>query len=92
MKMIRAIIRHFVLAELAERLNDTGFGGMTVSEAIHYHGEDFLGIPMNLVEIVLKDEDVEEVVTAIMSVAMEGMIYVFDMEGAINIRTGDRGV
>lgn len=108
MKRIVAIIKPFKLEEVKEALVKVGIGGMTVSEVRGfgeqrgqlevYRGQevkvDF--IPKLKIEIVVKDEQVEQVVEAILQSAYtgkigDGKIFISPVEEVIRIRTRERG-
>lgn len=108
MKKIVAIIKPFKLEEVKEALVKVGIGGMTVSEVRGfgeqrgqlevYRGQevkvDF--IPKLKIEIVVRDEQVEQVVEAILQSAYtgkigDGKIFISPVEEVIRIRTKERG-
>jgi len=108
MKKIEAIIKPFKLDEVRERLSNIGVQGMTVTEVKGFgrqkghaelyrgseYGVDFL--PKTKIEIVIKDELLEEVIQAISETAKtgkigDGKIFVIDIEESVRIRTGERG-
>lgn len=108
MKMVVAIIRPHKLQEVKEALVEAGIRGMTVSEVRGYgrqrgHVERFRGseytvdlVPKVKIEIVLRDEQVEEAINVIISAARtgeigDGRIFVIPVEDSIKIRTGERG-
>ena len=106
MKQITAVIKPFKLEEVRESLADVGVSGLTVTEVKGFgrqkgHTEldrgaeyvvDFL--PKVKVEVVVKDEDVDRVVEAIVAAAKtgkigDGKIFVTPVEQVIRIRTGE---
>lgn len=108
MKKIVAIIKPFKLEEVKEALVKVGIGGMTVSEVRGfgeqrgqlevYRGQevkvDF--IPKLKIEVVVRDEQVEQVVEAILQSAYtgkigDGKIFISPVEEVIRIRTKERG-
>ena len=108
MKKIEAIIKPFKIDEVREKLSNLGVQGMTVTEVKGFgrqkghaelyrgseYGVDFL--PKTKVEIVIKDEQLNEVIEAITEVAKtgnigDGKIFVIDIEEVVRIRTGERG-
>lgn len=108
MKKIEAIIRQERLESVKVALEKRGIVGMTVTEvsgrgrqkgiALQWRaGEyrvDFL--PKLRLEIVAKNENVDEVVRIIARSAWtgkvgDGKIFVFPVEKAIRIRTGESG-
>ena len=108
MKKIEAIIKPFKLEEVKENLDSIGVQGITVSEVKGFgrqkgHTELYRGaeyvvdfLPKIKIEIVLKDDQVEQVVDAIISAAKtgrigDGKIFVLPMDEVIRIRTGEKG-
>jgi nitrogen regulatory protein PII len=108
MKMVIAIIRPHKLQEVKEALAEAGIKGMTVSDVRGYgrqrgHVERFRGseytvdlVPKVKIEIVLRDDQVEDAIKAIIPAARtgeigDGRIFVIPVEDSIKIRTGDRG-
>ena len=108
MKKIVAIIKPFKLDDVREALSAQGISGMTVSEVKGFgrqkgHTELYRGaeyvvdfLPKAKVELVVKDEDVDVCVEAIIKGAHtgksgDGKIFVSDIERVIRIRTGEEG-
>ena len=108
MKQITAVIKPFKLEEVRESLADVGVSGLTVTEVKGFgrqkgHTELYRGaeyvvdfLPKVKVEVVVKDEDVERVVEAIVAAAKtgkigDGKIFVTPVEQVIRIRTGETG-
>ena len=108
MKKIEAYIKPFKIDEVKEALMEIGVGGMTVTEVKGFgrqkgHTELYRGseykvdfLPKVKIEIVIKKEDVERVVDAIVKTARtgqigDGKIFVMDVDDAIRIRTGESG-
>jgi nitrogen regulatory protein P-II 1 len=106
MKQITAIIKPFKLEEVREGLGDIGVSGLTVSEVKGFgrqkgHTELYRGaeyvvdfLPKVKVEVVVKDDDVERCVEAIVRAAKtgkigDGKIFVTDVAQVIRIRTGE---
>ncbi len=108
MKKIVAIIKPFKLEEVKEALVKVGVGGMTVSEVRGfgeqrgqlevYRGQevkvDF--IPKLKIEIVVRDDQVEKTIEAILESAYtgkigDGKIFISPVEEVIRIRTRERG-
>ena len=106
MKKVEAIIKPFKLDDVKEALFDMGISGITVSEVKGHgrqqgHTELYRGaeyvvdfLPKIKVEIVVKEEELEEVVKAIMKNARtgkigDGKIFVTPVEKVIRIRTGE---
>lgn len=108
MKMIHAIIRPHKLHEVKAALAELGISGMTVIDVRGYgrqkgHVERYRGAEYTVdllakvkLEIVVRDEQVEEVIEAILQTARtgeigDGKIFVTPVEEAVRVRTGDRG-
>jgi nitrogen regulatory protein P-II 1 len=104
MKKVEAIIKPFKLDEVKESLSGIGVQGLTVSEVKGfgrqkghtelYRGADFL--PKVKLEIIVRDEQVVEVVETIEKAAKtgrigDGKIFVLPIDEIIRIRTGERG-
>jgi len=108
MKKVEAIIKPFKLDEVKESLAEIGVHGMTVTEVKGfgrtggkkevYRGSAYVVdfVPKVKLEIVVPDDSVRQVVTAIMEAAKtgrigDGKIFVSSMEDVIRIRTGETG-
>src|SRR5246127_2623153 len=106
MKQITAIIKPFKLDEVRESLAEVGASGLTVTEVKGFgrqkgHTELYRGaeyvvdfLPKVKVEVVVKDEDVERCIDAIMKAARtakigDGKIFVTSVERVVRIRTGE---
>ena len=106
MKQITAIIKPFKLEEVREALGDVGVSGLTVTEVMGFgrqkgHTELYRGaeyvvdfLPKVKVEVVIKDEDVERCIEAIVKAAKtgkigDGKIFVTSVEQVVRIRTGE---
>ena len=106
MKQITSIIKPFKLEEVREALAAVGATGLTVTEVKGFgrqkgHTElyrsaeyvvDFL--PKIKVEVVVKDEDVDRCIEAIVKAAKtgkigDGKIFVTNVEQVVRIRTGE---
>ena len=100
MKKIECIIRSEKLKEVEKALRLAGVGGMTISEIKGFgkettRPEAYLILPKTKVEIYVTDEQVEELISAIVSICRtgelgDGKIVVLPMDGALRIRTGER--
>ena len=105
-KLISAIIKPFKLDEVREALNVVGVHGLTVTEVKGFgrqkgHTELYRGaeyvvdfLPKVKVEVVVKDDDVERCIEAILKAAKtgkigDGKIFVTPVEQVIRIRTGE---
>src|SRR5579884_796175 len=108
MKKIEAIIRPMKLDEVKIALGEIGVTGLSVSDVRgsgrqRGHRESFRGadyvfdLPMKVkIEIVARDEDVDEIVLTIEVHARtgepgDGKIFVLPMDEAVRIRTEERG-
>ncbi|SEL01593.1 nitrogen regulatory protein P-II family [Roseateles sp. YR242] len=107
MKQITAIIKPFKLDEVREALAEVGASGLTVTEVKGFgrqkgHTELYRGaeyvvdfLPKVKVEVVVKDEEVERSIDAILKAAKtgkigDGKIFVTPVEQVIRIRTGEQ--
>jgi len=108
MKKIEAVIKPFKLDEVKEALQDAGVQGLSVIEAKGFgrqkgHTELYRGaeyvvdfLPKVKIEVVVADDQVEQVIEAIVDAAKtgkigDGKIFVSSIEQAIRIRTGEEG-
>ncbi|AEF93415.1 nitrogen regulatory protein P-II [Desulfotomaculum nigrificans CO-1-SRB] len=108
MTKIEAIIRPGKLEEVKDALNKLGIHGMTVSQVIgcgHQKGrtEVYRGaeysinlLPKVKVEVVVRDQWVDQCVKAISEAARsgeigDGKIFVYPLSDVIRIRTGEHG-
>ena len=108
MKKVEAIIKPFKLEEVKEALNALGIQGMTVSEVKGFgrqkgHTELYRGaeyivdfLPKVKIEVVVKDEILDQVLDAVTEAAKtgrigDGKIFVIPVEDTIRIRTGETG-
>lgn len=106
MKMVSAVIKPFKLDEVREALSGVGVQGITVTEVKGFgrqkgHTELYRGaeyvvdfLPKVKVEVVVKDEDVDRCVEAIVNAARtgkigDGKIFVTSVERVVRIRTGE---
>ena len=106
MKLITAIIKPFKLDDVREALADNGVQGITVTEVKGFgrqkgHTELYRGaeyvvdfLPKVKVEVVVKTDDVDRCVDAIVGAARtgkigDGKIFVTEVERVVRIRTGD---
>jgi len=104
--MITAIIKPFKLDEVREALAACGVAGLTVTEVKGFgrqkgHTELYRGaeyvvdfLPKGKIEVVVRDEDVERCVDAIVAAARTGKIgdskiFVTGVARIIRIRTGE---
>ncbi|MCF8259211.1 MAG: P-II family nitrogen regulator [Melioribacteraceae bacterium] len=108
MKKVEAIVRPHKLEEIQTELREAGFSGITVSEVRGYgrqkgHKEVYRGSEYNLefvpkvkLEVVCKDELVEQAIEVIIKIAKtgevgDGKIFITSIEEAIRIRTEESG-
>jgi nitrogen regulatory protein P-II 1 len=108
MKLIVAVVKPFKLDEVKEALEAAGVQGMTVSDARGFgrqrgHTEVYRGaeyqvdfIPKTRIEIAVDDEQVDDIVKAIITSAAtgsigDGKVWVLPTEQLIRIRTGEKG-
>ncbi len=106
MKKVEAIIKPFKLDDVKEAITALEITGMTVSEVKGYgrqqgHSELYRGaeyvvdfLPKVKVEIAVKEEDLQNVIDAIINAARtgkigDGKIFVSSLEKTIRIRTGE---
>ena len=106
MKQITAIIKPFKLEEVREALAECGVTGLTTTEVQGFgrqkgHTELYRGaeyvvdfLPKIKVEVVVKTEDLERCIDAIVGAARtgkigDGKIFVTSIERVVRIRTGE---
>ena len=108
MKLITAVIKPFTLEDVKQSLEQVGVYGMTVTEIQGFgqqkgHTEVYRGaeyavdfVPKVKVEIVVSNEQLDEVVAAIVDTARtgkigDGKVWVMEVEELVRVRTGERG-
>ena len=108
MKLVTAIIKPFKLDEVREALAEVGVTGLTVTEVKGFgrqkgHTELYRGaeyvvdfLPKVKIEVVVKDDQVESAIDAIVKSARtgkigDGKIFVTSVEQVIRIRTSETG-
>ena len=106
MKKIEAIVKPFKLDEVKEALQGIGVQGMTVTEVKGFgrqkgHTELYRGaeyvvdfLPKVKIEVVVKDDDSERCIDAIVKAAKtgkigDGKIFVTQIDHVVRIRTGE---
>ena len=106
MKKVEAVIRHFKLEEVKTALTAQKIQGMTVTEVRGFgrqkgHTEMYRGteytvdfVPKIKIEVVVKEQDVQCVIDAIVKAARtgqvgDGKIFVSDLSQMVRIRTGE---
>src|ERR1041385_4672553 len=109
MKRIDAVIRQQFLDEVKEKLMDAGIEGMTATEVMGFgrqkgHTESYRGHEYRvdfhrkyLLTIIVRDEQVEPAIDAIITGARtgqfgDGKIFLSALEEVVRIRTGEIGV
>jgi nitrogen regulatory protein P-II 1 len=107
MKLITAIIKPFTLDDVKAAVEQAGVLGLTLSEVQGYgrqkgHTEVYRGAeyqvdftPKAKVEVVVPDESVDKIVSAIVAAARtgkigDGKVWVTPVDTVIRVRTGDR--
>ena len=107
MKKIEAVIKPFKLDEVREALSEVGITGLTVTEVKGFgrqkgHTELYRGaeyvvdfLPKVKIEVVVKNDDVDSCVDAIIKAARtgkigDGKIFVTSVERVVRIRTGEQ--
>ena len=108
MKKVEIIVRPERLRDVLEELSKASVPGFTVTVAhgagrerglkMIYRGGELIVrlIPKAKVEVVVPDDKVEEIVSAVSRVARtgepgDGKIFIYDIKDAVRIRTGERG-
>jgi nitrogen regulatory protein P-II 1 len=108
MKKIEAIFKPFKVDAVKEALSDVGVTGMTLTEVKGmgrqkghtelYRGAEYVVdlVPKVKLEVVVSDELLARVVSAIERAARtgsigDGKIFVIGVEEAVRVRTGERG-
>ena len=108
MKLVVAVIKPFKLDEVKEALQKAGVQGLTASDARGFgrqrgHTELYRGaeyqvdfVPKTRLEVLVDDDQVDDVVTAIESSARtdsigDGKVWVIALDQVLRIRTGEKG-
>jgi nitrogen regulatory protein P-II 1 len=108
MKKIEAIVKPFTLDAVKEALQGIGVAGLTIYEVKGFgrqkgHTEMYRGgeyvvdfLPKLKIEVVVKDDQLDQVIDAIVRSAHtgkigDGKIFVSDLREAVRIRTSERG-
>ena len=108
MKKILAIIRPDKLEEVKQALEEIGCHGLTIKEVRgrgrqlgiteSYRGHDYKVdlLPKTEIEIVVKEEDLDNIIDTIIKTAQtgdigDGKIFISPVDDVIRIRTGERG-
>ncbi len=108
MKLVTAVVKPFQLDEVKVALTGMGISGMTVTQARGFgrqggHIEIYRGkeyefdfVDKIRVEVACTDEQVDQVLDAIVSAARTGSVgdgkaWVTDIEKVVRVRTNERG-
>ncbi len=108
MKRIEAFIRVNKLEEVKQALEDVGVQGMSCGQVKGYgrqlgRTDKYRGstyavnlLPKMQVEVIVKDEELEDALDAIVKASQtgeigDGKIFVSEVVEAVRIRTGERG-
>ena len=108
MKLVVGIVKPFKVEEIKEAVRAAGVAGLTVSEARGFgrqrgHTEVYRGteyqvdfVPKSRVEVMVEDEQLDDVIEAIVTSARtgkigDGKIMVLPLDDVVRIRTGDHG-
>ena len=108
MKKVEAIVKPFKLDDIKDALQELNIQGITVTEVKGFgrqkgHTELYRGaeyvvdfLPKIKIEVVVDDDLVEKVVSAIVTTANtgkigDGKIFILPVDDAIRVRTGERG-
>ncbi|MGH8987264.1 MAG: P-II family nitrogen regulator [Acidimicrobiales bacterium] len=108
MKLVVAVLKPFKLDDVKEALKSLGVRGMTLTEAQGFgrqrgHTEVYRGaeyevdfVPKIRIEVAVDDEQVADVVDAIVAAAAtgkigDGKVWVTPLEAVVRVRTGERG-
>jgi nitrogen regulatory protein P-II 1 len=106
MKMVKAIIKPERFEFVKKALEEKGFNGMTITDVkgrgeqkgitLEYRGGQMIVdlLPKIQLEIVVRDSDVDMLITALTDSARtgkigDGKIFVIPVEKSIRIRTGE---
>src|SRR5574340_1155504 len=92
MKMVSAVIKPFKLDDVREALSDIGVQGHTELYRGAEYVVDFL--PKVKIELAVPDDLLDRAIEAISHAAKtgkigDGKIFVYDLEQAVRIRTGE---
>ncbi len=108
MKLLKCVVRPNALEKVKDALSSLGIMGMTVSEVKGFgrqkgHKEVYRGAeytidftPKIQIEIVVKDDLVDQAVSAVRDAAQsgkigDGKIFVVSVDEVVRIRTGETG-
>lgn len=108
MKLITAVVKPFTLPDVRAAVEQLEVHGLTVTETQGFgqqrgHSEVYRGaeyatdfVPKVKLEIVIANEQVDEVIQAIVEAAYtgkigDGKVWVTPVEDIVRVRTGERG-
>lgn len=108
MKLVTAVVKPFKVDDVRAALTAFGVKGMTVTEANGYgrqrgHSEVYRGaeyqvdlVPKVRLEVLVEDEDVKDVIDAVVAAARtgsigDGKVWTVPVEEVVRVRTGERG-
>ncbi len=108
MKRMECIVRVNKLEDVKQALEDVGVFGLTCEQVRGYgrqlgRTDKYRGstyavnlLPKMKIEVVMRDDLVEEAIDAILKATQsgeigDGKIFISDVEEAVRIRTGERG-
>lgn len=108
MKRLECIVRVNKLEDVKAALEETGVFGLTCEQVRGYgrqlgRTDKYRGstyainlLPKMKIEVVMKDDQVEEAIEAILKATQsgeigDGKIFISDVVDAVRIRTGERG-
>lgn len=100
MKLVTAIIQPFMIDRLARALFKAPISGYTVTESQGSAKPDMSNpqylVPRSKVEIVIRDEHVEQLINLILHTVGthqdgDGILYVSNIDQVVDIATGKRG-
>lgn len=108
MKRVECIVRVNKLEDVKQALEDVGVFGMTCEQVRGYgrqlgRTDKYRGstyavnlLPKMKIEVVMKDEQVEDAIESILRATQsgeigDGKIFISEVQEAIRIRTGERG-
>lgn len=107
MKLITAVIKPYKLDEVRQAVADIGIQGVTVTEVLGFghsqghtelHRAEYLAnfLPKAKIELAVDDSIAEQVMEAVCNVARtgnpgDGKVWIFELEQALRVRTGETG-
>jgi nitrogen regulatory protein P-II 1 len=108
MKLVVAVVKPFRLDDVKQALEALGVRGMTLTEAQGFgrqrgHSEVYRGaeyvvdfVPKIRIEIAVADDQVDDIVNAIVEAARtgsigDGKVWAQPVDALVRVRTGERG-